>query len=118
MSSTDLPVSLRPASHTTARRADAQRTIRSPGALGTTNAAERIAAKLREADVLYQQIEDLGGHEELLRHVGDKAAEMRVEGESRKARAGRLNAFAALPIVRETDQMLARDKGLSVAACD
>lgn len=101
MSSPDLPVSLRPASSSAAQRS---------ALLGpTTTPAQRIAAYLRQIDAIFTKIEELGGRDDLYDHLTDKVAEMRLEGEALKKAAGLPSAFDALPCVRETDAMLARE---------
>jgi len=101
MPSLDLPVSLRPASRPSAQLS---------ALLGPSSTPEqRIAACLRQIDVLFTKTEELGGREDLFGHLAAKLEEMRLEGEGLKKAAGLPNAFDALPCVRETDAMLARD---------
>jgi len=101
MPSPDLPVSLRPASQPAAQRSSL---------LGPTMTPERrIAAYLRQIDAIYLKVEELGGRAELFDHLAAKLEEMRLEGEALKKAAGLPSAFDALPCVRETDAMLARE---------
>jgi len=101
MSSTNLPASLRPASHPAAQRSSLLGPSKTP--------EQRVAEYLRQIDVLHTKVEELGGRPELFQHLSEKLEEMRLEGEALKKGAGMASAFDHLPIVRETDAMLAHD---------
>ena len=79
--------------------------------LGPGSSIERrhdaICSKIND---LFDELEALGGRDRLWRELTAKVDEMRLEGESRKKAAGMLSAFDALPCVRETDAMLAREE--------